>query len=140
MLFEGMYIVFTAKDGPLASTYTRAVADRAVWNLKVLYPGDRVWVMEGSVTEVKTKGLEVLASLEDAEIATAYRVTYTGLDCADTHLRQTLRGLIAMRCMGNERASQGEAFSLELAHAHAKFAREAQTANHHVALPKDIGV
>ena len=139
MLFEGMYIVFTAKTGPLASTYTRAVADRAVWNLKVLYPGDRVWVMEGSVTEVKTKGLEVLASLEDAEIATAYRVTYQVGKCAETHERQTLRGLIATRCVGNERASQGEAVSLELAHAHAKFANEAQVADHRVTLPRDIG-
>lgn len=130
MLSEGMYIVMTSKDGPVAGTYTRVVADDAMRNLRILYPGTRVWVVESSAAEIQQKDLEVLACRIDAEITTAHRVLFEGLVQMKLVQRQTLRGLINSRIHGNQKVSQGEAWRFELAQAHAKFAREASISDH----------
>ncbi|GGR15923.1 hypothetical protein GCM10008957_30830 [Deinococcus ruber] len=125
-------MVMTSKDGPVAGTYTRVVADDAMRNLRILYPGTRVWVVESNAAEIQQKDLEVLACRIDAEITTAHRVMFEGVVQMKFVQRQTLRGLINSRIFGNQKVSQGEAWRFELAQSHAKFARDANISDHRV--------
>ncbi|GGR13235.1 hypothetical protein GCM10008957_27740 [Deinococcus ruber] len=132
MLFEDMYIVMSSKDGPVAGSYTRAVADTAARNLRVLYPGTRMWIVPGTAAEIQQKELEVLACPIDAEITTAHRVLYEGTVRTEYVRRLTLRGLVDSNIRGSERRSQGEGWTSELAESHAAFARATGVSEHRV--------
>ncbi|MFK7602351.1 hypothetical protein ACI3L1_09095 [Deinococcus sp. SM5_A1] len=110
-----MYLIQTLKEGPVAACYKARVAEAAVTALRCLYPGQKVWYGPASCARVNETGVEMLNSLQETEIVTAWRVSLRreGPDVKEFVYpnRRTLRGLVRVTIWGQPDDLMAEAHS-----------------------------
>lgn len=108
-----MFVIYSGKDGPVALAYTEVVANKAVEGLRRLNPGTRCWQKRSHVRELPQMELEVLETLEAAEVVPMFRIaSHDGIETGG-YLQDTLRGLVRRWGMGNSQHAKADGLSLE---------------------------
>lgn len=124
-----MIKVMTSRDGPVCAAYRWPIGQAAVDALRCMYPAQRVWLAPSTAAEVERLGLEVLTTVQDTEVADAYRVAIQGDRVERALHRRTLSGLVRRGAVFKDGTATGESTSMEAAE---RLARDAYDA----AVPK----